>query len=336
MKTKYGKLIHPTKFQAGIIKDVKAYAAIMRERAQKYAKVARETVTFCYICGGGKFKPYLKVYGFEYVQCSKCEHVFTTKRLSQPQLNEFYKESVEYAKHYTSAEQIEYRIKNIAAPKIKYSMEFVPKVKNGRWLDVGSAIGDILKCVENYNGWKAIGLEASKDSVKVGREQLGVDVRRELFQDFSKKNPKEQFDVVSLFGYLEVITEPMKELKMVRKHLKKNGILIIGEANSDSFSTILQKSFPQYIMRHLIPPYVLQQFTKQSMIYALKAAGFEPIGFWDFGLDFYEFIKHLVILIPNFEKTPVYNYLMDNLNEFESVIDRQEKGDNFVMIARMI
>ncbi len=336
MKTKYGKTIHPTQFQANIIANIKAYAARMKERAEEYDRQATVSIGICYVCKSKKSHDFVKVYGIQYVQCDKCGHVFLTKRLSQEQLNKFYEESAEYAKTYTSEEQIAYRVKNISGPKVKYAMQFAPKVKNGTWLDVGSAIGDVLKCVESFKGWKATGLEISSDSVRTGREVLGVDVRQELFQDFSRKNKDLKFDVISLFGYLEVISEPMKELALVRKHLKKNGMVVIGEANSNSFSTILQKSFPDYTTRHLIPPAVIQQFTKQSMVYALERSGLKPVAFWDFGLDFYEFIKYLTLLIPDFQNTPMYAFLMENLNDFEAIIDKKEMGDNFVMVAKAI
>ncbi|MDE1970810.1 MAG: class I SAM-dependent methyltransferase [Patescibacteria group bacterium] len=334
MKTKYGKPIEPKRFQANIIADTKGWAQRMKERAEEYGIRAEEYVSACPVCKSKQYISLVTVYGFDYVQCKKCAHVFSTKRLSQEQLNTFYRDSAEYAKQYTSEDQLAYRMRHISGPKIKYAMSFVPKVKKGTWLDVGSAVGDVLRCVESYRGWKAIGLEASALSVKTGREVLKVDVRQELFQDFVRKNKNEKFDVISFFGYLELITDPLKELRLAQGLLKKNGVLVIGEANGNSFSTLLQKSFPEYSMRHLLPPPVIQQFTKQSACVALQKAGFTPSAFWNFGMDFYEFTKYLVLLIPRFQETSVYSFLMDHTNEFQSVIDQEEYGDCFMMIAK--
>jgi hypothetical protein len=91
MKTQYSKPIDPTKFQKAVLKDIQAYTKRMGERSKQYAKKAQVKVDHCYVCGKTKLrKAFLNVYGWEYVQCANCEHIFTTKRLSQERLNEFY------------------------------------------------------------------------------------------------------------------------------------------------------------------------------------------------------------------------------------------------------
>ncbi|OGY21966.1 MAG: hypothetical protein A3A65_02885 [Candidatus Chisholmbacteria bacterium RIFCSPLOWO2_01_FULL_49_14] len=335
MKTRYGKAIHPAKFQTDILSDLRAYHELMKRRAQKYAKQAKTKVDSCYICGSKRLsKPFVRVYGFDYVRCLNCSHVFTAKRLSQRQLHLFYQESEEYARTYTSTYQIQYRLKHVAKPKVDFVMQYAKKLKRGLWLDVGSGIGDIVKCVDTYPTWKGTGLEISKSSVATGKKVFKIDLRQELFKNFLQINPRPRYDVISFFGYLEVVANPMEVLRLARQLLRSKGIVVVGEANAFSFSTILQQSFPDLSMRHLLPPTVIQQFTKQSAIEALKRTGFRPIAYWNFGLDFYEFVKFLCLSINNFQASPVYTFLMSHLNRFQHVIDRKAMGDNFILVAR--
>lgn len=336
MKIKYSKPIDPTQFQKGILSDLKTYTKKMAARSLKYSKKADIRVDSCYVCGKSTFsKPFLNVHGFQYVRCLNCTHVFCTKRLPQTALNEFYTTSNEYSSSYTSKEQIAYRLKNIAKPKVDFAMENILfRKKGGRWLDVGSAIGDIVKSVESHPNWKSTGLEISSDSVKTGKRIFKIDLRQQLFKDFANENPSEKFDVISFFGYFEVISDPMVELKIARKMLKKGGYIVIGEANADSFSTQVQKSYPQLSRRHLLPPTVIQQFTKKSMTIFLRAIKVKPVAFWDFGMDFYEFVCHLCVLVPGLQNTPIAEFLMQNLNGFQEIIDKKEMGDNFVIVAK--
>jgi len=334
----HGKTIQPEKLQLSILHDLHAYQKKVENRAKVYSKLADIHIEKCYICGNtGKTKPIARIYGFEYVTCERCTHVYATFRLSQKSLNAFYKENEEYAKTYTNKEQVKYRAEHIAKPKVEYVMRYADSKGRGSrktWLDVGCGIGDVLWAVEKHKGWKGTGVEISTVSADQGKKLFGVDIRKQLLTDFFLENPSQKFDAISFFGYFGLISEPMEELALAAKHLKKGGCIIVGEENAHSLSTIVQQSYPNFTSRHLIPPNVIHQFTEKSLQKGLSNIGFKPLSIWNFGLDFYECMKFMVLLEKDFQNTPLYTFFMKNINAFQSVVDAMDMGDYMVVIAR--
>lgn len=334
MKIKLSKEINPSKFQQVQLSDLDAHQKKMSSTAKKFSPKAEVVVDKCYLCGAKENRHLLDVYGFSYVECLNCTHVYSTKRLSKRSLNKFYLESETYSKTYIDKDQIEYRIKNIAQPKVSYVLSKVKNKSAGSWLDIGCGAGDLIKCVQDIKGWKAVGVEISKHSTDFGINNLGVDINQQTFSSYSETNHKTKFDVVSFFGYLGLVSDPAQQLRLAKKHLKKGGILVVGDSNADSISTLLVKSYPQLTLRHFVPPTTLHQFSPTSLKKILTKLGFQPTDIWIFGLDFYEFLKYTSQLNSNFQNSPVFDFFLDNINDFQKVIDKKMKGDYMIMIAK--
>ncbi|GIK83870.1 MAG: hypothetical protein BroJett025_04920 [Patescibacteria group bacterium] len=335
MKLKVGKKVDPKKFKLGQIEDTKKLHKRTANLIKSYALKADVILNSCYLCGeklpDGSF---VTIYNFDYSFCSSCGHLSGKKRLSDQNLQKYYQENLDYSKTYTDATQIQYRLKNIAQPKVKFVMEHIKQPKEGVWLDVGCAIGDVVKVVEEYENWSAIGCDISKPSIEMGRKLFNIDLRQENISDFLGKNPRLLFDVVSFFGYFAVTSSPLKDMELAVKHLKKHGYIVVGDSNADSFSTIIQKSYPEFSTRHILPPNTTHQFTKKSIEYIFKKFGITPIAYWNFGLDFFELLKYLSLMNNSFQDTPLCNFLMENLNEFQKVIDKKCMGDYFIVIGQ--
>lgn len=334
MKKRFGKKIHPDAFLVKQLQDLKNYQLKMAARAEKYAKLASIKLERCYLCEDNKFSNFVTIYDFNYIQCQKCTHIMLSKRLGKEDLLLFYKKDSQYASTYTDKDLISYRLKSIAKPKVDFVMSSTGRQKLGLWLDIGCAIGDVVKAVEDYPGWRAIGLDINKTSVKLGKEIFNVDLRVMQFNEFIFKNKKDRFDIISAFGYLILTTDPLEELKLIRENLKDGGYLVIGESNGDSVTTILQKSYPELTLRHFLPPAVINVFTPKSLLKVLDKLQFKPVALWNFGLDFAEWLRYSSILDNRFKDSPIYNFLLDNYNEFQKVIDKKMMGDYMIVIAQ--
>lgn len=334
MKKRFGKKIHPDAFQVKQLQDLNNYRLTIANRARKYAKLANVDLKVCSLCGDNKFVHFVTIHNFNYVQCQKCTHIMLSKRLSKEELIHFYQEDIQYASTYTDRDLVSYRYKNIAKPKVDFVMGNIDKHRKGLWLDIGCAIGDVVKAVEDYPGWRAIGLDINKTSVKLGKEIFNVDLRVMQFNEFIFKNKKDRFDIISAFGYLILTTDPLEELKLIRENLKDGGYLVIGESNGDSVTTILQKSYPELTLRHFLPPAVINVFTPKSLLKVLDKLKFKPVAFWNFGLDFAEWLRYSCILDNRFKDSPIYQFFLNNYNEFQKVIDKKMMGDYMIVIAQ--
>lgn len=334
MKNFYSKSILPRMLHKSQLKDLKSYQLGILKRAKKYAKLADIEVKQCYICGNKTFSLFMDVYGFSYTQCKNCTHIILNRRLSKKDLTLFYKENSQYASTYTDKDSMMYRLENIAKPKVSFVMKNIQNQDKGLWLDIGCAIGDVAKAVEMYKGWKATGIDISNDSVKVGKEVFRVDLQPLQFKEFVHKCPNLKFDVVSAFGYFGLIPDPLEEINLAVSIIRKGGYLVIGDSNGESMTSLLQQSYPELTCRHLLPPNSLHGFTSKSLFEVLKRIKFKPIALWNFGLDFVEWLKYCALIDGKFQESPIYNFLLNNSNEFQKVIDKKKMGDYMIVIAQ--
>lgn len=329
----YGKPIEPRKFKKEILGNLGSAVKNAQQKAKRYLEKADVEVDSCYICGSKqKNEVIAQVYGFQYVRCLNCTHVYQTKRLSQDALVKLYENDSTYAHTYTDQSQTEYRLQNIARPKADFVMKYAGKAQ-GKWLDVGCGIGDLVSYV-NHQRWSAIGIDVSKDCVETGRKEFNIDIRLQTIKQFADENPNVKFDVVSTMGHLDLTPEPIKDLTIAYELLNENGIIACELPNHESISSLVQKSFPDLSVRHLEPPFTIQQFTIKSAETAFRLTGFTPIAIWYFGLDFYEMLNALCLVVERFQASALYEFLMNNLNDFQKVIDEKELSDGFILIGK--
>lgn len=335
----YGKPVDPRSFKREIIENLSRAVKNAEQKARNYLEKADIEVDSCYICRSKeKSEVIAEMYGFQYVRCLNCTHVYQTKRLSQDALAKLYEEDSAYARTYTDESQIKYRLENITKPLVEFIMKYVGETQ-GKWLDVGCGIGDLVSCVETRGPdtslrWKAVGIDVSKDCVETGSRIFNIDIRQQTLRQFANENPDMKFDVVSFLGYLDLTPEPIKDLSIACELLNENGIVVLRGPNHDSVSSLVQKALPDLSVRHMIPPFSIQQWTVKSAETAFKLTGFAPIAIWYLGLDFYELLNTLCLVVEGFQKSALYEFLMNNFNDFEKVIDEKGMSDKFMLIGK--
>lgn len=104
-------------------------------------------------------------------------------------------------------------------------------VQGRRVLDVGCAIGTEL-VVARERGWEGVGLELSRASVRIAREQ-GLDVREVPLEESGF--PAGHFDLVTLNHVLEHVPEPGPFLRAARRVLAPGGLLFVAVPNVNAW-----------------------------------------------------------------------------------------------------
>lgn len=261
----------------------------------------------CYVCNSTKTKEECSFYDITYLRCLNCSHVYTDKRLSEKSLKEFYSENEDYFTHSNLDRSIiKTRIK-IFEPKIRFAKRFS---KGRKWLDIGAGEGTAVKVAQKL-GFESKGFELSDVSRRFALENYGIRLEKELTH--------EKFDVVSLFGVLEHIPNPLRELKNYKRLLNKNSIMVLEVPNYDCVSTDIQKTI-KHPTRHLYPHFHIMMFTQKSMELILRKAGLKPLAIWYFGQDVIELSRR-------------FPSLLEYANEIQRIIDKNHKSDEFIMIA---
>ena len=333
MQFKYGKDLDVIRLKQNVLKDPRAHLKEVAARIALFENPKNlAAVKKCYICQNpGPFQEVLSVWSVHYVQCPKCRHVFLPRRLSEKAMESFYTHNKSYAATYANPESNRYRKEHVAKPKVDYVKQFVCKSK-GRWLDVGTGSGEIVAVVQE-KGWEVVGLELSKTSCQFAKEQYGVDLIQKTLNQYAASS-KSGFDVITFYGVLEHLADPMSALKTAYGMLVRGGILAAEVPNFDSLSTRVQAAFPKQAVRHAEPVGHMMLFTLESLKKAFELNGLTPLAAWYFGMDVHELMFHLALGEASFETHPVRNALYEHLNYLQGIIDRSRLSDEILMVGK--
>lgn len=219
-------------------------------------------VTECIVCKSKKFTfQYLskdKMFNlpgeFFVKQCSNCSLAFLDPQPSDSQLKKYYPSKKYYAYNKDDAKGFfeilrEYLVKNYYSPTslskiVALLIKNVPAMpsnpKNGKILDLGCGTGDTLILLKKL-GWDTYGIDIDKQAISTGINRGLKNLKLGTYKDIAAY-PDNYFDVVRLYHVIEHLDNPALCLSLIRKILKKNGELILGTPNVQSFTSIIFKS----------------------------------------------------------------------------------------------
>ena len=145
---------------------------------------------------------------------------------------EIYKDkSYEYAKRIRSSVIAKF-ISYLMFPFWKRAV-LLPLFKEGaKVLDLGCGPGFYLFGLKN-RGYEAYGIEPSDNAAKIGREQLGLNIKTGTIFDY--KFPNNYFHLITMNSVLEHIHNPVEVLTELKRILHPDGIITIKTPNMDSF-----------------------------------------------------------------------------------------------------
>jgi len=294
----------------------------------------RVTVTRCCICGSNASAPLGTSHGIPYRQCTNCTHVFAEIVLREKELLAYYD-----AHYFTTATSVAYlnkddarnRLHGLLAPKVDFAASFV-KTARRKWLDVGAGQGAIVSCA-NSLGFDAAGLELGTDAIEFARTALGVKLAQHTIdRELAEKGPG-SYDVISYFMVLEHVADPVEQVKYAAKLLSRDGLLVVEVPTGDSVSAMGDLAFPGQGLRQLVVEHIMN-YTTKSVTYLVENNGFAVEGLWFLGQDMFNTVMHLAMQIPGFLETRLCNFLLDNNDAFQKVIDERKLSDEVIVVAR--
>ena len=184
----------------------------------------------CPTCGLEVTNSYKILYPMphEVLECQHCELVFINEALTKTEAGEF---------------GIEHFQRN-AKPRIAKSRQdfenlrrFIAAFSNGenpiKVLDIGCGLGHFLLEARQY-GWETHGTEINKSAVKYLEKypQLNVQIgNTEEQMNF----PDKYFDVITMFGIIEHLVNPIDAIRECYRLLKPGGVLCLQTPTEDGF-----------------------------------------------------------------------------------------------------
>ena len=253
----------------------------------------------CNFCGedNTRFLFKLNVTGNNVVECMNCGLIYVNPQNDRRFYHRLYSSS-KYFKNPvgTHIGYLDYlEEKEIHMMNAERRLKSIEVYTNGsRILDIGCATGFFLD-VARRKGWDTYGVELSEWASEHAKKGLELNVfcgelKEARFDD-------NFFDVVTLYGTIEHILDPMAEFLEVERILKPGGLIIVSTEDVDCFLSHLQgKKYAAFKREEHT------YFFKKKMVFRmLEKAGFKVIKARDEGT-----------LMPA-------DYLLKRLREFSDI-----------------
>ena len=187
-------------------------------------------IVACNLCGNAECDPlyrkpdvlYYPNEWFDIVLCRSCDLAFVSPRPKQDEMKRFY--PPEYFDLFFAK-----RPKFTGERHLKQLKSITGLNRNAskRLLDIGCANGDFPRLAIE-SGWQAEGLETAENVA------LRNDVR--IYRSLETISTENQYDIITAWGVLEYLHDPMAYFKGIADHLAPNGAFVFAGSNLDSIS----------------------------------------------------------------------------------------------------
>lgn len=207
--------------------------------------------------------------GFDFVKCKGCGLLHVNPQLTMEIQDSIYKKS-KTADHWIKIQsktgEQSWNAEKKYRPALAEMKRLLPE--GGRLLDVGCSIGSFLGLARD-EGWDAEGVELNADAAAIAEKTYGIKIHNQKLEDVGF--PDEHFDIVTLWGVLEHLTNPNEILRNIRKVLKKDGLALFFVPNGHSLIIRLSRQHNSSVSGRAH----LWYFTPETMGKFLAKNGFE-------------------------------------------------------------
>jgi 2-polyprenyl-3-methyl-5-hydroxy-6-metoxy-1,4-benzoquinol methylase len=235
---------------------------------------------------------------FQIYYCNNCQAYFIANLKESEEyyqryyLSDYYKEETN-----SLTDRILHRLKIFSInQKQNFILKNVPKSQSKiSILDLGCGDGSFLEYLDP-RVFEKEGIDVSQKSVDICRSK-GIKTFKGTIFDYPEKK---KFDVITLWHVAEHLFNPSETITVAKKYLKKDGLLIIGVPNTNSFGfKVAQENWFHFDSpRHTFLP------NNQTICYLAQNNGLkihqEINEFYDFPLDLFwslAFSKYKFLLI---------------------------------------
>ncbi|MBW1783799.1 MAG: class I SAM-dependent methyltransferase [Deltaproteobacteria bacterium] len=274
----------------------------------------------CPICGSDNREAEFSYLDINIVRCPECTHRYTDR--VPVNLDEVY-DSTAYLDAIKTLElqQQDYRAN-------RFGMERVELVKglfndtNRSVLDVGCGWGYFLGQLQTA-GFDCYGIELSKPVAEIAREKYNLNISSTPIQTYETEVP---FDLITLFGVIEHIKEPVDFLGHCRRLLKESGFILLFTPNFESVAVHVQKERANMVY----PGQHIHHFTLKSMKKLGELNHMSVASSCTKGIDvgdicgYYKYLK----------KYEIAAFLQKNATVLQSVIDQSACGNHMRVILQ--
>ncbi len=220
----------------------------------------------CCVCSNTEAEAFCQKEGFEYVQCTRCSHVFLGDCANLGRGAESRRKG---KSHHTSPKKLhwdfsDFKRKHVYLPRLKTIARLTGSP--GRLLDIGCSNGSFLQAAQSL-GWNGEGIELRAESAAIARE-AGVRVYTDYVEKL--KLPGESYRAVTMWQVIEHLPDPQIVLEECHRLLEAGGILAVSTPNIKSIGwRLLRENWSP--VEPTVHPHLFSAGTLQKL---LEQAGF--------------------------------------------------------------
>lgn len=136
------------------------------------------------------------------------------------------------AKNWSIKSNFKNKVLNTIQERNYYVLSQLKNLKLKSLLDVGCGTGDLCYEASKYTS-NVTGIDFSDNMINLAKNNFNKKNIKFISQDFLNHNIDQKFECISANGFIEYlsINDIKKFLRVSRKYLKKNGVLIFGSRN---------------------------------------------------------------------------------------------------------
>lgn len=260
-------------------KDREEFLRIKHEEANRFIDPTTNKIydhmverVDCPVCGVDDNVWVFEKAGFDFVKCRRCGLLHVNPQLTSEVQDSIYKRS-KTADHWIKLQKKTKEQTWNAEKKYLPGLERLKLLRpeGGRLLDVGCSIGQFLSLARDQ-GWEVEGVELNADAARLARSEYGLTVHNRKLEEVGF--PEDSFDVVTLWGVLEHLTDPNGMLQSIRKVLKKGGLALFFVPNGHSLIIRLSRERNSTVSGRAH----LWYFTPLTMDKILSKNGYEKVA----------------------------------------------------------
>ncbi len=249
----------------------------------------------CPICNVDDSLKVFEKQGFDFVKCKKCGLLHVNPQLKPDICESFYKKSLmatHWIKLQTTPKEEEWNANAKYLPALNALKELKPD--GGRLLDIGCSVGQFMHLSKNYR-WEPVGIELNEEAACYARDHYHLRVHIEYLEklDF----PKNSFDLITLWGVLEHLTDPNGILRACRELLKEDGLLLLFVPNGHSLIVRMMRHYNSTVSGRAH----LWYFTPSTMEMLLNKNGYAKVHEFSVLPQLHEMLHFLQYNIPYVE-----------------------------------
>jgi 2-polyprenyl-3-methyl-5-hydroxy-6-metoxy-1,4-benzoquinol methylase len=201
----------------------------------------------CPLCGESSSRFVFEIDSFNYEECVNCCSIYT-KPFPKPEvLGDLYSDG-DYQVYQQKFVEKGQGIRQGLLEKRKFAqVKKFAGMERIQLLDVGSGKATFLNVCKN-EGWIVEGIETTKSAKSDAWSKYGIVVHEESFEEIEIKK---SFDVITFWGVLEHLQDPVMAITKAKSMLRDSGLLVFEVPSADCFLRHYLEKYPFGATRYI-------------------------------------------------------------------------------------